>query len=140
MALGGWGRGNAMNSGKRVSLLRKCCQSGERERERLVLLQRRENATELLRFPTHKYTQGLRLYNKSICSVSNTHSHTLSVSHTRCLLHTAREYMYIQPTLCTYTQLKKTHTEAKYADGGCQNMNQQSQHKQVPGQQKGLLG
>lgn len=49
----------------------------ERERvERVVLLQRQENATELLCFPAYKYSQGLQLYNKSIASVSNTLKHT----------------------------------------------------------------
>ncbi len=85
--------GNAMNSGKRVSLLSSGCQSGERVK-RVVLLQRRENATELLRFPAHKYSQGPRLYNKSIASVSNTHSHT----------HTGREiHSYNQQSAHTHT-------------------------------------
>lgn len=90
-----------MNSGKRVSLLSRGCQSGERERERVervVLLQRRENATELLRFPAHKYSQGPRLYNKSIASVSNTHTHRQGNTH-------------IQAAVCTYTQIKNTHQQ-----------------------------
>ncbi len=78
--------GNAMNSGKRVSLLSRGCQSRERV-ERVVLLQRRENATELLCFPAHKYSQGPRLYNKSIASVSNTHTQAEKYTHTTNSLH-----------------------------------------------------
>ena len=98
--------------------MRERARERESERERVVLLQRRENATELLRFPAHKYSQGPQLYNKSIASDSNTHTHT----HIQ-----AEKYTHATSSLHVYTQIKK-HTSAKYADACCQNINQQSQH------------
>lgn len=76
----------------------------ERERvERVVLLQRQENATELLRFLAHKYSQGPQLYNKSIASVSNTLKHT----HTGRKIHT-----YNQQSAHTQKRKKKnTHQQ-----------------------------
>lgn len=63
--------------------------------------------------PAHKYSQGPRLYNKSIASVSNTHTLAEKYTHT---------------TSSVHVHTNKKHTSAKYADACCQNINQQSQH------------
>lgn len=78
--------------------------------ERVVLLQRQENATELLCFPAHKYSQGPQLYYKSIASVCNLHRRVEKRTRRHTPTHTHKKPHISKIRRCMLSKYKSTIT------------------------------